>query len=129
MSVLLKSLASNQLFRNCSITLLKSCSSYFSSLAQEVEPDQFGLQLPPFDYVPKPYNGPSAEQVLKIRKDHMSEGVFHYYQKPVMIVEGKQQYLFDETGRIKKNKKGGKTKIKKKKMNEKFLEAESNLAY
>eukprot|EP01024_Parvocaulis_polyphysoides_P017012 TRINITY_DN17520_c0_g1_i2.p1 TRINITY_DN17520_c0_g1~~TRINITY_DN17520_c0_g1_i2.p1 ORF type:complete len:422 (-),score=41.20 TRINITY_DN17520_c0_g1_i2:314-1552(-) len=29
----------------------------------------------------------------------MSPGVFHYYKRPLQIVEGKQQYLFDETGR------------------------------
>lgn len=25
--------------------------------------------------------------------------LFHYYKQPLMIVEGKMQYLFDETGR------------------------------
>lgn len=25
--------------------------------------------------------------------------LFHHFKKPVMIVEGKMQYLFDETGR------------------------------
>ena len=55
--------------------------------------------LPAFDYTPKPYSGPSPEEVLALRKAHVSPGIFHYYKKPVMIVEGKGQYLFDETGR------------------------------
>jgi alanine-glyoxylate transaminase / (R)-3-amino-2-methylpropionate-pyruvate transaminase len=55
--------------------------------------------LPPFDYTPKPYSGPSAEEVLAMRKAHVSPGIFHYYKKPIMIVEGKGQYLFDEKGR------------------------------
>lgn len=34
-----------------------------------------------------------------MRKAHVSPGIFHYYKKPIMIVEGKGQYLFDEKGR------------------------------
>lgn len=57
------------------------------------------MPLPPFDYTPMPYDGPSAQEVLDLRKAHLSPGIFHYYKKPIMIVEGKGQYLFDETGR------------------------------
>jgi alanine-glyoxylate transaminase/(R)-3-amino-2-methylpropionate-pyruvate transaminase len=56
-------------------------------------------QLPQFDYQPKPYHGPSADEVLKLRKQHLSPALFIYYKKPVMFVEGKGQYLFDEKGR------------------------------
>ncbi len=55
--------------------------------------------LPAFDYSPMPYHGPSPEEVLALRKAHVSPGIFHYYKRPIMIVEGKGQYLFDETGR------------------------------
>jgi alanine-glyoxylate transaminase/(R)-3-amino-2-methylpropionate-pyruvate transaminase len=55
--------------------------------------------LPPFDYQPKPYTGPSAEEVLRLRKEFLSPALFLYYKKPVMFVEGKAQYLFDEKGR------------------------------
>ncbi len=55
--------------------------------------------LPPFDYQPQPYRGPSAEEVLRLRKEFISPGIFLYYKKPVMFVEGKGQYLFDEKGR------------------------------
>jgi alanine-glyoxylate transaminase/(R)-3-amino-2-methylpropionate-pyruvate transaminase len=55
--------------------------------------------LPPFEHQPKPYTGPSAEEVLRIRKEFLTPALFLYYKKPVMFVEGKGQYLFDEKGR------------------------------
>src|ERR1700733_9230109 len=56
-------------------------------------------ELPPFNYTPKPYTGPSAEEVSALRKQFLSPALFLYYQKPMMIVEGKGQYVFDEKGR------------------------------
>ncbi|MEO5802671.1 MAG: aminotransferase class III-fold pyridoxal phosphate-dependent enzyme [Verrucomicrobiota bacterium] len=55
--------------------------------------------LPPFDYQPKPYTGPSAEEVLKLRKQFLNPGLFLYYKNPIMFVEGKGQYIFDEKGK------------------------------
>lgn len=55
--------------------------------------------LPPFDYRPKPYTGPSAAEVLRIRKEFLSPALFLYYKTPFMLVEGKGQYVFDEQGR------------------------------
>jgi alanine-glyoxylate transaminase/(R)-3-amino-2-methylpropionate-pyruvate transaminase len=34
-----------------------------------------------------------------MRREFVNPAIFHYYKKPVMIVEGKAQYLFDEKGR------------------------------
>ncbi|KAJ0252429.1 Alanine--glyoxylate aminotransferase 2 1 [Hirschfeldia incana] len=56
-------------------------------------------QIPPFDYEPRPYDGPSAEEVVEKRKKFLGPSLFHFYQKPLNIVEGKMQYLFDESGR------------------------------
>src|SRR5512133_1056491 len=56
-------------------------------------------ELPPFDYQPQPYLGPSAEEVLRLRRDFLNPGIFLYYKRPLMIVEGKGQYVFDEHGR------------------------------
>ena len=56
-------------------------------------------QLPPFGHTPAPYTGPSAEEVLALRKEFLSPAIFHYYKQPLMIVEGRGQYLFDEKGR------------------------------
>ena len=56
-------------------------------------------QLPPFDHTPKPYTGPPAEDVLALRKRYLTPALVLYYKNPIMIVEGKMQYLYDETGR------------------------------
>lgn len=37
------------------------------------KPDSIG-ELPPFDYKPAPYVGPSKEEVLALRKEHLSPG-------------------------------------------------------
>ncbi len=55
--------------------------------------------LPPFEYQPKAYTGPSADEVLKLRRQFLNPGLFLYYKKPMMLVEGKGQYLFDDQGR------------------------------
>ena len=55
--------------------------------------------LPPFDHVPTPYTGPSRKEVLALRKRYLTPALVLYYQKPIMIVEGRMQYLYDDTGR------------------------------
>ena len=57
------------------------------------------LTMPPFDYTPRPYTGPSREEVLALRREYVNQAVFTLYREPLMIVEGKMQYLFDESGR------------------------------
>jgi alanine-glyoxylate transaminase / (R)-3-amino-2-methylpropionate-pyruvate transaminase len=57
------------------------------------------IPLPPTPHKPQPYTGPSAEQVLALRKQYLNPGLFLYYKKPIMIVEGKMQYVWDETGK------------------------------
>jgi alanine-glyoxylate transaminase / (R)-3-amino-2-methylpropionate-pyruvate transaminase len=56
-------------------------------------------ELPPFDHQPKKYSGLSADEVLQLRKEFLNPGIFLYYKKPLMIVEGKMQYVWDESGR------------------------------
>jgi alanine-glyoxylate transaminase/(R)-3-amino-2-methylpropionate-pyruvate transaminase len=56
-------------------------------------------ELPPFNHQPKKYQGPSAEEVLRLRKEFLNPGIFLYYKKPIMFVEGKMQYVWDERGR------------------------------
>ncbi|CAL9059054.1 alanine--glyoxylate aminotransferase 2 homolog 1, mitochondrial [Musa acuminata AAA Group] len=55
--------------------------------------------LPPFDHQPRPYKGMLADEVLEKRKKFLGPSLFYYYQKPLNIVEGKMQYLYDETGK------------------------------
>ena len=56
-------------------------------------------ELPPFDHKPNKYSGPSADEVLRLRKQFLNPGIFLYYKKPIMIVEGKMQYVWDDQGR------------------------------
>jgi len=55
--------------------------------------------LPPSLHQPRPYGGPSADEVLALRKQYMNPGIFLYYKKPIMLVEGRMQYVWDETGK------------------------------
>ncbi|MEX2545786.1 MAG: aspartate aminotransferase family protein [Phycisphaeraceae bacterium] len=55
--------------------------------------------MPPCDYRPPPYVGPSRQEVLANRERYVNPAVFAYYEHPVMIVDGHMQYLFDESGK------------------------------
>src|SRR5688572_13262028 len=55
--------------------------------------------LPRCDHQPRPYGGPSAEEVLRLRKQYVSPAIFTYYRQPLMLVEGCGQYVWDEQGR------------------------------
>jgi alanine-glyoxylate transaminase / (R)-3-amino-2-methylpropionate-pyruvate transaminase len=57
------------------------------------------LEMPPFAYTPRPYRGPSRDEVLAMRRRYVNPAVFTLYRDPLMIVEGKLQYVFDETGK------------------------------
>ena len=56
-------------------------------------------ELPPFSHQPNKYSGPSADEVLRLRKEFLNPGIFLYYKKPIMLVEGKMQYVWDENGK------------------------------
>ena len=57
------------------------------------------LKLPPFAHTPQKYDGLTADDVLRLRKEFLNPGIFLYYKKPLMLVEGKMQYVWDEHGR------------------------------
>src|ERR687897_2125727 len=57
------------------------------------------VAMPPFNYTPRPYRGPSREEVLALRRQYVNPAVFTLYREPLMLVEGRMQYVFDETGR------------------------------
>ena len=57
------------------------------------------IALPPTSHQPKKYAGPSADEVLALRKQFMNPGIFLYYKKPIMLVEGSMQYVWDDTGK------------------------------
>lgn len=55
--------------------------------------------MPPCPHDPTPYDGPTHDEVLAMRRQYVSPAVFTYYKDPVQIVEGHMQYLWDEKGR------------------------------
>jgi alanine-glyoxylate transaminase/(R)-3-amino-2-methylpropionate-pyruvate transaminase len=55
--------------------------------------------LPSTKHKPRKYTGPSAADVLALRKQFLNPGIFHFYQAPLMLVEGSMQYVWDETGK------------------------------
>ena len=57
------------------------------------------LTFPHVNHQPTPYNGPSYDQVFKDRKTWMPNFYFNYYEKPLLIVQGHMQYLYDHTGK------------------------------
>ena len=56
-------------------------------------------ELPPYDHQPRPYSGPSFDEVMDLRKSYLTPALLTYYKKPIMIVEGSIQYVYDEKGR------------------------------
>ena len=55
--------------------------------------------LPVTNHQPQKYTGPSAPEVLAQRKQFLNPGIFLYYREPIMFVEGKGQYIWDDQGR------------------------------
>ncbi len=55
--------------------------------------------MPPCDFKPAPYSGPSREEVLAMRREFLTPALVTYYKDPLMIVQGHMQWLFDEKGR------------------------------
>lgn len=52
-------------------------------------------KMPESGYVPPAYTGPSLEEMKAKRNQYMTPNAFLFYQKPLMIVDGKMQYLYD----------------------------------
>src|SRR5947207_653919 len=70
-----------------------------SATATPARPSRQRTPLPLAPHQPAPYAGPSKAEVLALRKQYLSPGLITYYQEPLLVVEGKMQYLWDETGK------------------------------
>src|SRR5262245_12268644 len=55
--------------------------------------------LPLTSHVPQKYVGSSPAVVLALPKHFLNPAIFHYYKEPLMLVEGKMQYAWDDTGK------------------------------
>jgi alanine-glyoxylate transaminase/(R)-3-amino-2-methylpropionate-pyruvate transaminase len=58
-----------------------------------------GAPLPASPHQPAPYEGPTRDEVLALRRQYLTPGLITYYREPLMIVEGHMQYVWDETGK------------------------------
>ncbi|WZY90654.1 LOW QUALITY PROTEIN: hypothetical protein YC2023_047389 [Brassica napus] len=95
-------LTAKRTVHNVSLSLSRRCiSSCTSQTATAAPVDEFLGKLPPFGYTPPPYTGPSADAIINTRKEFLSpsNSMFCLYKNPLNIVDGKMQYLFDESGR------------------------------
>ncbi len=54
--------------------------------------------LPSFDHQPKPYTGPTFDEVMALRKQYLTPALLTYYKNPLMIVQGSMQYIYDKKG-------------------------------
>jgi len=55
--------------------------------------------LPISSHTPAPYDGPSREEVLAMRRQFLTPGLITYYREPLLIAEGHMQYVWDEAGK------------------------------
>ncbi len=60
--------------------------------------DSKSISLPICEHRPQPYDGPTKSEVIALRHQFVSPGVFTIYKEPLMVVEGHMQYVWDETG-------------------------------
>ena len=56
-------------------------------------------RLPISSHTPAPYDGPSRDEVLAMRRQYLTPGLITYYREPLLIAEGHMQYVWDETGK------------------------------
>ncbi|MBW2110162.1 MAG: aminotransferase class III-fold pyridoxal phosphate-dependent enzyme [Deltaproteobacteria bacterium] len=56
-------------------------------------------KLPGYNHRPRQYSGPSFQEVLEMRQRYLTPALLTYYHRPIMIVEGSMQYVYDEKGR------------------------------
>jgi 4-aminobutyrate aminotransferase-like enzyme len=47
---------------------------------------------------PRTWFGQSRDEILAQRQRHLSAGQYHFYKEPLLLVEAKMQYCFDEKG-------------------------------
>ena len=59
----------------------------------------FAVAMPAFDYKPKPYDGPSYEEMLKTRDKHISKASFMLYREPVFVTDASMQYIYGHDGK------------------------------
>lgn len=57
------------------------------------------VKMPPTDFVPRPYTGPSYQQVEQMKGVYMPPSITNAYKKPVLLTQGHMQWLYDNDGK------------------------------
>lgn len=55
-------------------------------------------KLPNFSHTPKPYKGLNYEKIQKVKSEKVVPCIPQYYKKPLLLNEGKMQWVFDYEG-------------------------------
>ncbi|TVU19834.1 hypothetical protein EJB05_36009 [Eragrostis curvula] len=92
-------LASSRRLLQTALAPRRANSSLSAAAAVAAPENGYAPKMPHFDYTPPPYEGPRAEEIFRKRAEFLSPSLFHFYDRPLNIVDGKMQYLFDEDGR------------------------------
>ncbi|XP_052823038.1 alanine--glyoxylate aminotransferase 2, mitochondrial isoform X1 [Octopus bimaculoides] len=61
--------------------------------------NQARVSMPSCDFVPKPYQGISAEAAKTVRQYNINPALFTFYKNPVFIYKGHMQWLWDTNGK------------------------------
>ncbi len=67
-------------------------------MAAKTTPAAGRVPLPETAHQPQPYDGPSRDEILALRRQYLNPGMLLYYDEPMCIVEGHMQYVWDECG-------------------------------
>jgi len=54
-----------------------------TSSVRETETETKLPKMPPFNYSPPPYDGPSTAEIIAKRREFLSPALFHFYNTPV----------------------------------------------
>uniref|UniRef100_A0A2P2I214 Alanine--glyoxylate aminotransferase 2, mitochondrial n=1 Tax=Hirondellea gigas TaxID=1518452 RepID=A0A2P2I214_9CRUS len=84
-----------ELVHKCSRQLSSCCSNIINSQVRSCH-TQAAPTIPPCSFTPPPYKGPSLDEMKEARKTRLTPALFTFYEEPLIIHTGHQQYLYDD---------------------------------
>uniref|UniRef100_A0A1B6E8D9 Alanine--glyoxylate aminotransferase 2, mitochondrial n=1 Tax=Clastoptera arizonana TaxID=38151 RepID=A0A1B6E8D9_9HEMI len=72
----------------------KTLKRHYSPISNKPPP-----VMPEFHQTPSKYEGPDYDHLIELKKSHVVQCIRQYYKKPLLIHEGKMQWLYDQNGR------------------------------
>ncbi|KAJ8713706.1 hypothetical protein PYW07_014076 [Mythimna separata] len=55
--------------------------------------------IPKSDFIPKQYTGPSYQKTEHVKSEHLPPAVYNIYQRPLLLHQGRMQWLYDHEGK------------------------------